>query len=1080
MGVPNAVDAEALTWVTDGDADWFGQTIDSHDRVDAAQSGDISDGESSAIETVVTGPGQVSFWWKVSSEEGYDFLSFSIDGVEQTGALSGQTDWQRQDYTLGAGDHTIRWDYTKDGSVSEGDDCGRVDQVSFAPLGAPVITLEPMDVVVGNGQAATLTVAAAGDAVMTYQWFAGESGDARAPVAGATGSTYVVPPVSGTALFWVRVTNAKGMSDSITARVLKGFEVRTLSDLKKIGSGVGGWTMSAPYKLMNDIDAAATAGWNDEGTSTNTLEGFAPIGKPVSASGQPFTGIFDGSGFVVRNLWINRPNEIYVGFFGSIGSAAKISDFGLVGGSITGYAYVGALAGENFGRIERSSAASPVAGTYYAGGLIGLLEESGVLLQSYATGSVSGEYGVGGLIGYCDAVLESCRATGDVTGTECIGGLIGVAGHGCGVSRSYAAGAVLGDTVVGGLAGCVNSGLIIQSYALGTVTGNDTVGGLVASNLYGAIDQCYATGLTKGGSNFGGLVGTDVSGSSVTASYWDTETSLQDTSAGGEGKTTAQMWQMATYVGWDFVAVWSIAEGAGYPYLLASSTRVLTFDSQGGSPVASVIITVGHPYGTLPVPARSGYVFGGWWTGPDGAGVNITAATIVPASGAYLLYAKWTVYVAPPVQPPVQPPQPPQPPAQVDPLRTVGSYGGYLYADLAFDGHAAVPAVRGTLSFTVSTLAGKLSAKVILQNGAPVFNATAWQSKQADGSYHAILTSRTGEMLDLYVRQNTVWGTLLPGAKGGETLTVEGNRNRFAERTDLAARAALESFRGYYTVALPVANALSLGAAEAAPEGSGYVTLTVGNGGSVKIAGVLADGTRLSQSSTLLLADGVGPEACVTLFAPLYNKKGWVSGLLWIDPVTRTVTTDFAQGWFVRWEKPGMGPDGFSELLNADGGFYNTIPSLAAHYRFSAEVGDVSYHYAGGGEAGVQEAAVPSQIGVSVNGLQLAMTKGVKPTFANGVYDYSAENCAGTTLSFTASTGLFKGGFSLFYDFALNGKQQHRAVSVPYAGVLTTVRDAVFAAGPAGQGHCLVPDNDPAVSAYQLKRSFSVELEAAP
>ncbi len=1095
MGIPVAVDAETLTWVTDGAADWFGQIATTHDRTDAAQNGDIDDGESSGIETVVTGPGQLSFWWKVSSEDGWDFLRFSIDGVEQTGAITGQTDWQRQDYALGAGDHTIRWDYTKDGSVSEGDDSGWVDQVSFFPLGAPVITLEPKDMVVSSGQAATLTVAAAGDAALTYQWFSGMSGDTRAPVVGATGATYVVPPVSATTPFWVRVANAKGASDSLAARVWKGFEVRSLADLKKIGSGVGGWTLGAAYKLMNDIDAAATASWNDEG--------FAPIGKPKSAGGQPFNGAFDGNGFVVRNLWINRPYESYVGFFGDLGTAAQVRDFGLVGGSVTGSVNVGVLAAQSQGRIERCYAASTVAGFMNVGGLIGEQTASGALVQSYAsgqvtgvqgvggllgvgagaisqcyaTGTVSGDENIGGLLGYSDAVLENCRATGAVSGTEYVGGLIGAGGAHGDVRRCYATGAVLGDTFVGGLAGYVSDGLVVHSYALGTVTGIDTVGGLVGLNE-GEILQCYAAGLTKGSISFGGLVG-DLMGA-VTESYWDTETSLQGASVGGEGKTTAQMMQMATFVSWDFVAVWSLSEGTGYPYLLASSTRVLTFDSQGGSPVSSVIVTVGHPYGTLPGPVRSGYVFGGWWTGPDGAGVNMMAPTIVSASGAYLLYAKWALYVAPPVLPPAQPPQPPQPPAQVDPLRTVGSFGGCLYADRAFDGHASVPAVRGTLSLTVSTLAGKLSAKVIVQSGALVFNATAWQSKQTDGAYHAILKARTGEVLDLYVRQNTVWGTLLPRVQGGESLTVGGNRNRFAERTDLAARAALESFRGYYTVALPVADALSLGAAEAAPEGSGYVTLTVGNGGSVKIAGVLADGTRLSQSSTLLLADGVGPEACVTLFAPLYNKKGWVSGVLWIDPVTRTVTTDFARGWFVRWEKPGMGPDGFSERLNADGGFYTTIPSLAAHYRFSAEAGDVSYHYAGGGEAGVQEAAVPSQIGVSVNGLQLAMTKGVKPTFANGVYEYSAENCAGTTLSFTASTGLFKGGFSLFYDFDLNGRLQHRAVSVPYAGVLTTVRDAAFMTGPAGQGHCLVPDNDPAVRAYQLKRSFKVELEAAP
>ena len=41
-------------------------------------------------------------------------------------------------------------------------------------------------------------------------------------------------------------------------------------------------------------------------------------------------------------------------------------------------------------------------------------------------------------------------------------------------------------------------------------------------------------------------------------------------------------------------------------------------------------------------------------------------------------------------------------------------------------------------------------------------------------------------------------------------------------------------------------------------------------------------------------------------------------------------------------------------------------------------------------------------------------------------------------------------------------------------------RGEAFAAEPAGQGHYLVPDSDPAVKAYRLQRSFLIELDAAP
>ncbi len=84
------------------------------------------------------------------------------------------------------------------------------------------------------------------------------------------------------------------------------------------------------------------------------------------------------------------------------------------------------------------------------------------------------------------------------------------------------------------------------------------------------------------------------------------------------------------------------------------------------------------------------------------------------------------------------------------------------------------------------------------------------------------------------------------------------------------------------------------------------------------------------------------------------------------------------------------------------------------------------------------------------------------------------------TLSFTSRTGIFKGTFFLYYDYTLSSRLQHKAVRVPYEGVLTPVRSDDFADLPTGQGHYLIPDNDPALLRYRLKRSFRVELDAAP
>lgn len=134
-----ALNATNLLWTTGGDADWFGQPWTTHDGWGAGQSGIIIDSQMSWMETTVIGPGTLTFWWNVSSEEDYDFLFFSVND-DPWAAISGETGWQQETFNLGAGSQTLTWTYAKDFSVSLGADCGWVDQVSFVPVAiAPFI-----------------------------------------------------------------------------------------------------------------------------------------------------------------------------------------------------------------------------------------------------------------------------------------------------------------------------------------------------------------------------------------------------------------------------------------------------------------------------------------------------------------------------------------------------------------------------------------------------------------------------------------------------------------------------------------------------------------------------------------------------------------------------------------------------------------------------------------------------------------------------------------------------------------------------------------------------------------------------
>jgi M6 family metalloprotease-like protein len=128
-----ALDAVKLAWTTDGGVPWVGQTTVNHDGFNAGACRGLDDEQSSWAEIMLGGPGTLTFWWKVSSESGWDFLSFRMDGDELAAipAISGSVGWVQKTVPIPPGDHTLRWTYAKDSSVSSGDDAAWLDQVTF-------------------------------------------------------------------------------------------------------------------------------------------------------------------------------------------------------------------------------------------------------------------------------------------------------------------------------------------------------------------------------------------------------------------------------------------------------------------------------------------------------------------------------------------------------------------------------------------------------------------------------------------------------------------------------------------------------------------------------------------------------------------------------------------------------------------------------------------------------------------------------------------------------------------------------------------------------------------------------------
>jgi hypothetical protein len=125
----NALDTTRVI-TTSGNVNWRYQTAVSYYGGDAAQSGAITHSQSSVMQTVVTltSSATVSFYWKVSSESSYDKLVLNVDGTD-VAAISGIVDWTLRSVVLAAGTHTLKWTYSKDGSVSSGSDAGWVDKL---------------------------------------------------------------------------------------------------------------------------------------------------------------------------------------------------------------------------------------------------------------------------------------------------------------------------------------------------------------------------------------------------------------------------------------------------------------------------------------------------------------------------------------------------------------------------------------------------------------------------------------------------------------------------------------------------------------------------------------------------------------------------------------------------------------------------------------------------------------------------------------------------------------------------------------------------------------------------------------
>ncbi len=317
------------------------------------------------------------------------------------------------------------------------------------------------------------------------------------------------------------------------------YQIANVTQLQLAGS-----YLTSSFVLTNNIDASATSTWNSG-------SGFVPIGNISNY----FRGNFNGAGYKITGLTINRPTTDWIGLFG-VQFSGLISNITLenvnirgreqvgalvgeklgntencsVSGTVTGTKRVGGITGNNHGKVTACNSSCTVTGTDRVGGLIGSGAGTGII-DCFATGNVNGGIEIGGLIGGINSnggTVQNCYATGNVSTTSTmasLGGFIGRMETGT-ISNSYATGNVSGGLNIGGFIGH-NQGIIEKSYSSGNVVvgAGGTIGGFAGINDRGRINNSYSiSNVTKNSLNnsvgfAGGFTGINQRGSTITNAY---------------------------------------------------------------------------------------------------------------------------------------------------------------------------------------------------------------------------------------------------------------------------------------------------------------------------------------------------------------------------------------------------------------------------------------------------------------------------------------------------------------------------------------------------------------------------------
>jgi hypothetical protein len=423
-----------------------------------------------------------------------------------------------------------------------------------------------------------------------------------------------------------------------------------------------------------------------------------------------------------------------------------------------------------------------------------------------------------------------------------------------------------------------------------------------------------------------------------------------------------------------------------------------------------------------------------------------------------------------------------------------------VWAQGTFNGAAGmVEKGPGLASLSVTAL-GAISGKFALGGTNYTFSAASYAKRTSSDEFWLATTAKVASAnvtLALAVFKPQVTdqtGTVPPTLSRGwcDLVSGSGNTNGFIWLyrnvwKDPGMTAVATNYAGYYTATMPGAEGY----------GSGYLTFTVDKAGSVKTTGKLADGAALSLSGPLGLSEDGRVWTLLNTY-PTGYQGGFLSGVAAFERSETGLVTlrtgDNARPIQWRCFNPLATGDcaagGFARELDLVGGWYDKVGNLYDYYRDRAlSVGTVEGAPAPALWAGTNRiesvwwnpnglalTAVTNKAGV-LTGLA-APKAGLPVKISTTDYDYeSGTNTVGLTIAVTPATGLFKGSFKAWFDYATT----HTSKTIPFEGALSPVR----AAGEAeGRGFFLSDDKGTYLNAtgkpvvYPFKASYDFLLLA--